>query len=154
GIGAGTKEFPKHPNILRVIIGTLTEVPAVPAAASARAQIPVAMEAPAAATAAVAADWHLERLCVLEANVDDMTGEAAAYVAARLLAAGALDTWTTPIIMKKGRPATTLHALCAPAEEARLLRLLFRDSSTLGVRRSAVERVALRRRREVVGTPF
>ncbi len=79
-------------------------------------------------------------LVLLETNIDDMTGEALAYVQERLMESGALDAWLTPIHMKKGRPAVLLSVLCRPADESDLANLVFRESTTLGVRRRRAER--------------
>lgn len=75
-----------------------------------------------------------KRLRLIETNIDDMSAELLAYAQESLLAAGAADVWFTPIQMKKGRPATMLSVLCAEAQEAELVQLLLRETSTLGVR--------------------
>ncbi|MEN9823167.1 MAG: nickel pincer cofactor biosynthesis protein LarC, partial [Actinomycetota bacterium] len=75
-----------------------------------------------------------------EANVDDVSGEVLAHAIAALLAAGAHDAWATPIVMKKGRPAHTVHALCDPARAAEVAAVLVRETGSLGVRGSLVER--------------
>lgn len=75
-----------------------------------------------------------KRLRLIETNIDDLSAELLAYAQESLLAAGAADVWFTPIQMKKGRPATMLSVLCAEAQEAELVRLLLRETSTLGVR--------------------
>lgn len=71
---------------------------------------------------------------LIEANLDDMTGEALGYLMEKLLAAKALDVYFTPIMMKKNRPATKLSVVAHPADEARLAALVIRESSTFGVR--------------------
>ena len=81
----------------------------------------------------------------LEANVDDMTGEHLAHCVQLLLDSGAADAWVTPIIMKKGRPAHTLHCLCHEKDRDLLLETLFRHSSSLGVRIQNIQRAALER---------
>ena len=93
-----------------------------------------------------------DRVVLLEANLDDMTGEALAYALDRMLAEGALDAWLAPIVMKKGRPGFTLGVLCAPGEEARLEALMLRETRTLGVRRSVLERSVVERREVTVAT--
>jgi pyridinium-3,5-bisthiocarboxylic acid mononucleotide nickel chelatase len=95
-------------------------------------------------------DWAVQQLYMLEANLDDITGETLAFVTAALLTAGALDVWTSPITMKKGRPAHTLHVLCAAADQCKLLQLVFTESTTLGVRTYAVQRCALQRQQGTV----
>lgn len=99
-------------------------------------------------------DWSTRQLWVLEANIDDMTGEAAGYLTEKLLAEGSLDAWITPIVMKKSRPAFTVHVLCEPRDQGRLMRLLFVESTTLGVRKRAMERCALRRKTVTAPTSF
>lgn len=85
---------------------------------------------------------------VLEANVDDMTGELAAHALQTLLEQGALDVWATPIVMKKGRPAFTLGLICERAAEARFAELMLRETNSIGVRHTRVSRTE-RPRREV-----
>ncbi|MHB1464593.1 MAG: nickel pincer cofactor biosynthesis protein LarC [Thermoleophilia bacterium] len=91
---------------------------------------------------------------MMETNIDDSSPEQLAYLAERLLAAGATDVWLTPVIMKKGRPGTVLSLLCAPGEEQRYLDLIFTDSSTFGVRFGRLGRFCLQRRLERVETPL
>jgi uncharacterized protein (TIGR00299 family) protein len=83
---------------------------------------------------------------VLEANIDDMTPELAPWVLDRLLEAGAADVWFTPVHMKKGRPGITLSVLCPPGTEAALRAVLWRETSTLGVRGLPVRKWMLERR--------
>jgi uncharacterized protein (TIGR00299 family) protein len=71
---------------------------------------------------------------VIETNLDDVTPEVVAYALERLLTAGALDAYATPIQMKKGRPATMISAICSPSDADDLARILFAETSTLGVR--------------------
>jgi uncharacterized protein (DUF111 family) len=84
-------------------------------------------------------------VALLEANVDDVTGEVLAHSVARLLAAGAHDAWITPIVMKKGRPAHTVSALCDPTAVGTLRDVLVRETGTLGVRMSTLVRWPQRR---------
>ncbi|HOG46938.1 MAG TPA: nickel pincer cofactor biosynthesis protein LarC, partial [Anaerolineae bacterium] len=77
---------------------------------------------------------------LLETNLDNATGEALGYVLGRLLEAGALDAWCTPIYMKKNRPGVLLSALAAPAQAHELALLILRETPTLGVRRQLVQR--------------
>lgn len=87
-------------------------------------------------------------------NLDDMTGEAAAFACEELLAAGALDVWTAPITMKKGRPGVLLTCLCPAAEAERMTTEILRHTTTLGVRRRLCGRTTLSRREETVETAF
>ena len=77
---------------------------------------------------------------LLEVNVDDATGEVIAHAIAALLAAGAHDAWASPIVMKKGRPAYTVHALCDPAVTAAVGAVMLRETGSLGMRGSIVQR--------------
>jgi pyridinium-3,5-bisthiocarboxylic acid mononucleotide nickel chelatase len=123
GYGAGTRDQAGFANVVRVLVG-----PAVDAQNS---------------------DPRTPRrrtLLLLEANLDDLTPELVADAAEALLAAGALDVWTTPAQMKKSRPAVTLSALCEPHDEDRILRTFFDATSTFGVRAHAVDRAELERR--------
>jgi uncharacterized protein (TIGR00299 family) protein len=114
GVGAGTKEFAGHANIVRVAIGQKSTKPAVQAVSP----------------------TPRERVVVLETNIDDLNPQVLGYVQELLLdKCGALDVWTTPIQMKKNRPATTLSVLCRPEQEDSVTTALFRETTTLGVRR-------------------
>ena len=95
-----------------------------------------------------------ETLLELRCNLDDTSGEELGFAREELLAAGALDVWTVPIGMKKGRPAVELCLLCREAQRERLLKLLFRHTPTLGVRLFPCERVSLRREEREAQTPF
>jgi uncharacterized protein (DUF111 family) len=77
---------------------------------------------------------------LLEANVDDVTGETLAFAVEQLLAAGAYDAWLTPIVMKKGRPAATVSVLVDEADAAALREVLVRETGTMGVRGRTMER--------------
>ena len=77
---------------------------------------------------------------LVEANLDDATGETLAHAVEELLAAGAHDAWITPIVMKKGRPAHTVSALADPAVASRVREVLARETGTLGVRATTYER--------------
>jgi hypothetical protein len=112
GFGAGTRELPDRPNLTQVVIGE-------PAAERAVEGQPVVL---------------------LEANVDDATGEVLAHAVAQLLSAGAHDAWISPIVMKKGRPAHTVHALCDPALVTQVTGVLAAETGSLGVRGSRLER--------------
>lgn len=125
GWGGGTRELPDRPNALRAILGD-----------------------PSLATAE-AGTYEL-----VEANVDDMTGELAAYVIHALMAAGARDAWASPITMKKGRPGLVLSALSEAPLGASIAALLLRETTTLGVRRRVVTRLERPRRMLEVETTF
>jgi hypothetical protein len=127
GYGAGDRLTPE-PNVLRVLLGETA--------------------------AAASPDLQVETLSLLETNIDDMNPEVYGYVQERLLAAGALDVYLTPILMKKGRPATLLSVLCQQAEAGSLRAALFDETTTLGVRTTEVTRHCLARSVEQVATPF
>jgi uncharacterized protein (DUF111 family) len=82
---------------------------------------------------------------LVEANLDDLVPELAPDAAAACYAAGALDVWTTPVQMKQGRPGFTLSAVARPAEEAAVAEAILRETSTLGVRVSRLQRWELER---------
>ncbi|MEI8307020.1 MAG: nickel pincer cofactor biosynthesis protein LarC [Chloroflexales bacterium] len=125
GYGLGAKEFPRL-NGLRAWVGEL----------------------------GVVEDQGHEDLAELRCNLDDSTGEALAYAIERLLAAGALDAWATPLVMKKGRPAYQLACLARPDDIAPLSEIILRETSSLGVRWSMTERRAAGRDSVAVETPW
>jgi uncharacterized protein (TIGR00299 family) protein len=86
-----------------------------------------------------------EQMVLLETNVDDVTGEVLGHLVARLLAAGAADAWLSPIVMKKGRPAHTVHVLAVPERAADCERIVLAETGSLGLRRTPVDRTALPR---------
>jgi pyridinium-3,5-bisthiocarboxylic acid mononucleotide nickel chelatase len=122
GYGAGRRELPDRANAVQVVLG-IEEAPA---------------------------DAAMEDLVELAANVDDTTGEVLAHAITALLGAGAVDAWVTPIVMKKGRPAHTVHAVCARAALATVRNVLLAESGSLGVRWSPVQRLALTRTETIV----
>ncbi|MSQ27283.1 MAG: nickel pincer cofactor biosynthesis protein LarC [Dehalococcoidia bacterium] len=115
GYGIGTRDHPALPNVLRVWIGETEEVASGIGGPNGEVQL-------------------------LETNVDNMSPELHGYLAERLLEAGALDAWFTPIQMKKGRPAVQLSVLGRPADAATLAGIILRESSTLGVRTQRMQR--------------
>lgn len=125
GYGAGSRDLP-IPNVLRVLLG----------------------DAPAAGP------WHSETLTVLETHLDNDRGETVGHAMGRLMDEGALDVVAMPAQMKKGRPAHVIKVLAQPADADRLERVLFEETSTLGIRRSETRRDALPRRMESVATRF
>lgn len=95
-----------------------------------------------------------ENLEVLECNVDDLNPQLLPYTIERIMAAGALDAWSTPILMKKGRPAFTLSVLCRREQKAALETLLLMETTTIGVRSYSVNRLAAERTFKTVTTPW
>ncbi|MGC2434313.1 MAG: nickel pincer cofactor biosynthesis protein LarC [Desulfobaccales bacterium] len=126
GYGAGSRELPGYPNLLRIYLGS----PLAPAAGL------------------------RERVLVIETHIDDMNPELYEPLVAGLIKAGALDVALSPLQMKKGRPGVSLTVIGPLAARESLLERLFTDSTTLGVRVSEVERVAARRWQEAVDTPY
>ncbi|HEY5956034.1 MAG TPA: nickel pincer cofactor biosynthesis protein LarC, partial [Polyangiaceae bacterium] len=131
GWGAGTRTLPDRPNALRVVLGDLG--PPSPEDVDAN---------------------HEACHVVLEANLDDATGELSGYTLGLMLEQGALDAWVVPITMKKGRPGVILSAIVAPADEARITSLLISETTTLGVRRHVAGRTVRPRRMIQVTTPY
>lgn len=91
---------------------------------------------------------------VLECNLDDLTPELTGALLNRLLAAGALDAFLTPVQMKKQRPGILLTVLCRPDQRAAMLDMIFRESTTFGIREYPVKRTVLERRHESVETAY
>jgi uncharacterized protein (TIGR00299 family) protein len=99
-------------------------------------------------------DAERDEIVVLASNIDNMTGEALGWLMDRLLSAGALDVSYAPIQMKKNRPAAQLTVLASPDDAERLSSLILRESATLGVRMSRMERRKAGRREEIIETPL
>jgi uncharacterized protein (TIGR00299 family) protein len=126
GYGAGTRDYPKFPNALRAIIGELQE----------------------------GADLTPTTVTVIEANIDDLNAQVFGYLMEKALATGALDIFYTPAQMKKNRPGVLLTLLCNPADRERMCDLIFRETTTLGVRYRNEQREILNREFVTVETEF
>jgi hypothetical protein len=100
------------------------------------------------------ADTERDEIVVLASNIDNMTGETLGWLMERLLSAGALDVSYTPLQMKKNRPGAQLTVLAMPDDAERLSSLILRESATLGVRMSRMERRKADRREETIETPL
>jgi len=124
GCGAGSKQFPHLPNMLRLTIGDM----------------------------AFAADEDTAML--IETNIDNMNPEVYPYVIEQLLAAGAMDAFMIPIIMKKGRPGIMLSILLPPEKTDSVLTVLYRETTTIGARLNTVARRKLPRQLETVQSSF
>jgi uncharacterized protein (DUF111 family) len=99
--------------------------------------------------------WLSDYTTQVECNLDDATGELLGHVMELLLEEGALDAWASPIVMKKGRPAHTLHCLCHPDDESKILEILFRHTTTLGIRiHREIPRAKLCRSFHFAQTPY
>ena len=124
GYGAGAREAGPVPNLLRVLIGSCRQ------------------------------PGRIDTVVELSANLDDCTGEVIGAALEKLLAAGCLDAWATPVYMKKSRPGWMLSALCRFDDADRAEEILFSETTTLGVRRRTCRRSKLARRHETVQTPY
>jgi uncharacterized protein (TIGR00299 family) protein len=124
GYGAGTKDLPQAPNLLRVFIGEDST------------------------------RGDADMITVLEANLDDMNPEWFEYAQEQLFAQGALDVFYTPIFMKKNRPATKLTVLCESGKLDLMVETMFQSTSTFGVRTYEVRRQKLQRFSQTVDTPY
>ena len=124
GYGAGTADRPELPNVLRCFVG------------------------------AVAAGGATETVAQVETTIDDMSPQLYEPLMDRLFEAGALDVFLTPVVMKRSRPGTVLTALCPPERVGDLSRVLFEESSTIGVRWSEVARARLEREMVTIPTAY
>jgi len=128
GCGAGAADLAEQPNVLRLFVGEAAEERA--------------------------GESGVGSVVVLETNVDDMNPQIYGYFVDRALAAGALEVFSTPALMKKNRPGQLLTVLCEPAAEEALTKLIFQETTTLGVRRFVAERRILGRELVTVETAF
>lgn len=94
------------------------------------------------------------KIVLLSCNVDDMTGEEIGFAREAMMKAGAMEFYTIPVQMKKGRPGFEIRVVCKPSEADKLAKLLLTHSSTFGVRRQEMDAYALDRRIEIIHTPF
>ena len=117
GYGAGTADTAERANVVQVVVGHRADLD----------------------------DDDGTPVVLLEANLDDVTGEVLAHAVSTLLTAGAHDAWITPIVMKKGRPAHIVSVLCDPSASATVRAVLVRETGTLGVRMSTMRRWPQRR---------
>ena len=124
GYGAGQRDLAEQANVLRLFVGESAD------------------------------ELAGDQVWVLETNLDDISGELVGYCTTKLWEAGALDVYTTAIQMKKNRPGVMLSVLCPPGQVERIERILFRETTTLGVRRWPVSRHKLERKPHTVQTPL
>jgi uncharacterized protein (TIGR00299 family) protein len=128
GYGAGSADLKEQPNVLRLMIGE---------------------------SIGHAEGKHLDApVTVIEANLDDMSPQIYGYFVERALAAGALDVFSAPVQMKKNRPGQLVTLLCEPGNRDRLVDLVFRETTTIGVRIHEVQRQTLARESVAVETPL
>jgi len=135
GYGAGTRDIPNQPNVLRLILGESNSGESI-------------------ATQTFSSVQSREKIGIIETTIDDATPELLSYVADRLLAAGASDVHRTPIQMKKGRAGTQITVLCSPRRAPELQQILFIESTTLGLRYREEEKFILDRAIVAVETPW
>ena len=128
GYGAGTRDFPGHANVVRLTVGESAET-------------------------RTRGTTH-EKISVLEANLDDLNPQVFGYVMDRLFEEGALEAFGVPVQMKKNRPGMLLTVLCRPEDSAKLAKLIFSETTTLGVRQREEARQALQRKWVSVTTPW
>ena len=133
GYGAGSADLKEKANVLRLLIGDADSTDAAESKADGRWDSPVT---------------------VIETNVDDMSPQIYGYFAERALAAGALDVFSTPAQMKKNRPGQLVTLLSDPKNVARLMDLIFAETTTIGVRTYDVRRKTLQREFVPVETPL
>ncbi len=127
GYGAGSLELTEQPNVLRIFLGE-------------------------AADAALSAEEP--EVAILEANLDDMSPAVAGYFLDQALAAGALDVYYTPVQMKKNRPGLVLTVICPPERADALAKLIFEQTTTIGLRQSSARRRVLDRTFVTIETPL
>jgi hypothetical protein len=125
GYGTGQKDFIERPNLFRVVIGSADQ-----------------------------AAWQEESMVVIETNIDDMNPEFYDYVFDRLFAAGARDVFLSPVQMKKNRPGTLLSVIAEPKHRDTLAQIIFRETSTIGVRFYPVARIILERSSQTLKTRY
>ena len=143
GVGAGTKDTPGRPNVVRVLVGRPFTAEPHAAWQPSSAPTPSTLAANELPADDLPPDAHATPTSALqlEANVDDLDPRLWPRVLEELLDAGALDAWLVPISMKHGRPAVTIHALVREGSEGPAASLLMDRTGTLGVRMHRVERI-------------
>jgi uncharacterized protein (TIGR00299 family) protein len=124
GYGSGQKEWPDRPNLFRIVLGT------------------------------DAAGWQQEEMLVIETNIDDMNPQFFDHVMDRLFAAGARDVFFSPIQMKKNRPAVLVRVIAEPRDRDKLAKILFEETTTIGMRYYSVGRLILKRTSQALKTRF
>jgi uncharacterized protein (TIGR00299 family) protein len=124
GYGAGNFDIPNQPDLLRIIIGEIPQ------------------------------KFNEEKLLLVETNIDDMNPEIYPYVIEKLLHSGANDAYLVPVIMKKGRPGVLLSTLVNETKLDDILKVIFTQTTTLGVRILEIRRKKLKREQKEIDTPF
>jgi len=143
GYGAGTRDFSGHANVLRITIGEVTSRRNAGGG-------PIRLRSGQVR----ATQASQETIAVLEANLDDLNPQVFGYVMDRLLEAGALDVFATPVQMKKNRPGALLTILAKPEDADKLTQIVFAETTTLGLRSREEKRQVLARKWMSVSTRF
>ncbi len=97
---------------------------------------------------------NTDEICELNCNVDDMTGEEIGFAAEKLFEAGALEVYTTAVGMKKSRPGTLIHIMCNQKDKENIIRIIFKHTTTIGIRENKLQRYILNRRMENIETEY
>ena len=126
GYGAGDRDFEEQANVLRILVGDSMEI----------------------------ASTATDQVVVLETNLDDVTAEVIGHCTKQIMESGALDCFTTSILMKKNRPGTMLSVICELGLRDQIESLIFRETGSLGIRRTEMQRTILDRRSAEVDTPW
>lgn len=116
GYGAGTADLEKTPNVMRIMVGEIEE------------------------------SYNSDNKLIIECNIDNMDPQIFPYLIEQVMNAGAVDAYITPVIMKKGRPGHLFTAVCSTLEEKNVTDIIFKESTTIGVRKIRTERSKLKRR--------
>ncbi|MDO9289285.1 MAG: LarC family nickel insertion protein, partial [Thermodesulfovibrionales bacterium] len=127
GIGAGGRDFKGKANVLRIFVGE---------------------------SIGQGAESREQKITVIETNIDDMNPQIYEYVMERLFRAGALDVYLTQVIMKKGRPGIKLSVLCNDSDKEKMMRIMFEETTTIGLRFYSVGRKTLGREIKNLNTKF
>lgn len=156
GLGAGSRDLP-IPNILRLWIGKTVGDRAEARGTRQEGELSAGhkdSETNEKSSLSPTQSPYLETICVLETQVDDLSGQAIGYVFDALFAAGALDVFTQSIGMKKSRPGILITVICHPEQLPACEVVLFRETTTLGIRRSTQQRAILQREIQQVETQY
>lgn len=149
GLGAGKRQY-ACPGFLRAMIIRREDGPGREQAAEGNIQKTEEKDSGRAREEGGTSDR--DRICRLETDIDDCTGENLGLVMEKLFAAGAREVHYTPVFMKKNRPAYELSVICDPGDIRRMEEIIFRETTTIGIRRTLMERTVLKRRQENIQT--
>ncbi|EAW37083.1 nickel pincer cofactor biosynthesis protein LarC [Lyngbya sp. PCC 8106] len=139
GLGAGSRDLPL-PNILRLWIGESSQTTVSKVSSTSKHSTPETSTR--------------ETISVLETQIDDLSPQAVAFTLEELFAVGALDVFTQPIMMKKSRLGILLTVICSPEKQSVCENILFKQTTTLGIRSTQQQRLILRREMQTIDTPY